>query len=161
MRISFRRLRESIRGLMRGLIGLFGGLAIAACQAESRPVRLGEEECAHCRMRVMTAEYAAELVTRKGRQYVFDDAVCLVSFLRAQPAVAEQAHQLLVADYNHPTHWLPVAEAAFMRSPQLRTPMNGQTAAFASNAEAQSAAHKLNPPGEILSWLNVREHLAR
>ncbi len=147
--------------LLFGSLGLLSLLTTAACAPEPRAVRLGQDECAHCRMQVATAEYAAELVTAKGRQYVFDDVICMAGFLREQPATAGTGPQVFVADFNQPAHWLAVARASFVRSPALQTPMHGQTAAFASAAEAQTAAQKLTPPGEQLTWSSLQPHLAR
>ncbi len=142
------------------LLTLIFGLLLAACQPENRPVRIGEE-CAHCRMQITAPQYAAELVTKKGRQYVFDDLSCLVRFLNEEPAIAGQAAQLLAADYRQPTRWVPVTEAAFVRSAQLRTPMNGQTVALATDTAAQTLSQQLRPAGTPLTWPQLQRELAR
>ncbi|GAA4383822.1 nitrous oxide reductase accessory protein NosL [Hymenobacter koreensis] len=130
-------------------------LGLGSCQSGPRAVRLGQDECAHCRMTVVKAEFAAQLVTGKGRQYVFDDLLCLASFLRENPEVAGPAPQLLVADFSEPATWLPVEQAQLLRSTAFRSPMNGQLAAFATAAAAQAAEGKLSQPAKIISWNDV------
>ena len=142
------------------LLSVLIGLLLAACQPDARPVRIGEE-CAHCRMQVMAPQYAAEMITKKGRQYVFDDVSCLVRFLQEDSAKAGQAAQLLVADYQAPAHWVPVAQASFVQSDQLRTPMNGQTVALATDAAARALSQQFSPAGTIMAWPQVQRELAR
>ncbi len=47
-------------------------LLLAACAPESPTIDLGRVECAHCRMNVVDARFAAALITKGGRQYSFD-----------------------------------------------------------------------------------------
>lgn len=139
---------------------LLGASFLTGCEAKPRPVRIGEE-CVHCRMQITAPQYAAELVTVKGRQYVFDDLACLLAFMGEASSIAFQDPQLLAADFRQPSRWLPVQQAVFVRSAQLRTPMNGHTVAFASATEARTTAAKLNPAGAILTWSDVRSELVR
>ncbi|GAB3319366.1 hypothetical protein GCM10027511_29890 [Hymenobacter humi] len=139
------------------LILLTAGLGLGSCQSGPRAVRLGQDECAHCRMTVVRPEFAAELVTGKGRQYVFDDLRCMANFLREHPEVAGPGPRLLVADFNEPATWLPVQDAHLVRSPAFHTPMNGQLAAFATPAAAQAAQRQLSQPHQLISWHEVAQ----
>lgn len=136
-------------------------VGLGSCQSGPRAVRLGQDECAHCRMTVVKPNFAAELVTAKGRQYVFDDLLCLANFLREHPEVAGPAPQLLVADFNEPARWLPVPQARLVRSPAFHSPMNGQLAAFATDAAAQAAQRQLSPPHQLITWHELAQQPVR
>jgi copper chaperone NosL len=106
-------------------------------------------------MTVVKPGFAAELVTDKGRQYIFDDLICMTGFLREHPEVASQTPTLLVADFMEPAKWLPVQMAQLRRSPEFHTPMNGQVAAFSTEIAAQAATRQLQQGGQMLTWNDV------
>src|SRR5690606_35879538 len=55
-------------------------LAPAACGVRPAHVHLGADECAHCRMVITDRRFAAQLLTDRGRSYLFDSIECLAAF---------------------------------------------------------------------------------
>jgi nitrous oxide reductase accessory protein NosL len=66
---------------------------------------------------------------------------------------AAETHSVWVTDLEQGDGWLRAEDAAFLRSPALRTPMGGGLAAFASAADAGAAAADLG--GVVLTWTEV------
>jgi copper chaperone NosL len=130
-------------------------LLAAACAAPTtRPLTIGFDTCAHCHMRLADLRYGAELVTRTGRVLPFDDAGCLAAFVQGDRAEATQVHSLWVSDYTRPDRLLPVEQAAFVRHPSFRTPMDHGIVALATSAAADSLLATLGG-GDRLDWSGV------
>jgi copper chaperone NosL len=88
-------------------------LALAGCApAGPRPIAYGTASCAECRMIASDARFGAELVTAKGKLYVFDSIECLAAFVRTLP---EAPRELWVSDYARPGTLVPVDSARFHR----------------------------------------------
>jgi hypothetical protein len=98
--------------------------------------------------------YAAELVLRTGKVYVFDDPGCLAAFVREGTVEAGAVHSMWVNDFLSPeAPPLRVEEAVFLRSDSLRTPMNHGFAALRPGARADSLTAALG--GTLVAWEDV------
>jgi copper chaperone NosL len=99
-------------------------LALASCQRGApAPAALDtrNDACAHCRMMVSDARFAAQLVAPREEPRFFDDVGCLRDFLAASPALPGGA-VAYVADHRTRA-WVRAAAAAYARVPGLSTPM--------------------------------------
>jgi copper chaperone NosL len=123
------------------------GLLLAGCSAGPRPIRYGEDECAHCRMRIMDARYGAEAVTTRGRQLPMDSVECLVRWIEAG---AEPARSLWVTDFRQPNRLIAAESAAYLLSEHLPSPMGAGLTAFATRAAAETSARDY--AGRVLNW---------
>jgi len=150
----------SLRSLVRGSVLLLAALLLlAACADGPRQVQVGAEECAHCRMLVSENRFASQLVTDRGRQYVFDSIECMAEFLDEGAEVSEErVGSLWVTDFTRPGEWLEAGQAHFLRSDELRSPMGMGLSAFADEAAARE--HQAEHGGEILAWTEVRSLVA-
>ena len=113
------------------MILLCGLLFTSACgQPGPKPIRLNKDACSYCKMTVTHPEFAAQIATVKGRQYVFDDLGCMVSYLKENQQ--EKGNEFYVADFLKPESFLNVNQAKIISSDSLRSPMRGNMAAFSS-----------------------------
>ena len=136
------------------------GLFLTACSDGPREVHVGEEECAHCRMLVSEERFASQLITDRGRHYVFDSIECMVEFLDENEEVTEDRIQALwVTDFPDPGAWTPVDQAWFLRSDDLRSPMGLNLSAYARAESAEDARQAFG--GEVMRWEDVRELVRR
>ena len=117
-----------------------------------RPVEIvvNEDICSLCRMAVSERRFAAEVVTEEGRVEVFDDVGCLVDWLgeNGRPAGAGT----FVVDYRT-GEWLAAEGAAYVRSPELSTPMGHGIVAFRDWGTAEAARRELG--GAVVGWEEV------
>lgn len=150
--VEFRRWRQS-RG--HALAAATAVAVAAACAGPApRAIAYGTDECAHCHMTIAEPRLAAQLVTRTGKTYVFDDPGCLADFLAAGMVDRSAIHSAWIADYTARTERLLPAEAAWLvQSDRIRTPMNNRIAAVASAAAAESLRAELG--GEVVRWAEV------
>lgn len=101
-----------------------------------RPVHLNEEACTHCKMTITEAPFIAQLTTDKGRQYVFDDLICMRDYIKDNADMKVAAGY--VADFSDPAVFVNLSEATLMQSDSLRSPMGGNVAGFAVRDSALS-----------------------
>lgn len=126
-------------------------LVLAGCgDAQPKPIRYGHDECAECKMTLVDQRYGAELVTAKGKVFKFDDLNCLLAY--EKKLASDTAPRAYVVDCNRPNHFLGSDQAVLLQHDGLRTPMGSRLAAFASEAELETARAKLGGSGKILRW---------
>ncbi len=101
---------------------------LASCSADPRPIAYGQDGCHHCKMTLMDPKFGAELVTEKGKVFVFDDVNCMMLFMDSDGA--ETYKHVLVTDYLNPGVLLDANFAFYLKSEQFKTPMASQIAAF-------------------------------
>jgi copper chaperone NosL len=110
-------------------------LAAAACTrgpARPAPVDTRNDACAHCRMAVSDARFAAQLAAPGEEPRFFDDIGCLRDFLAKGPRLPRGA-VAFVADHRT-REWVRASGALFTRQGSLETPMGSQLVAHASAA---------------------------
>jgi copper chaperone NosL len=147
--------------LILATVFLSAALLLAGCAPSGPvPIAYGEDTCALCVMTVSDERYGTELITRKGRAYMFDSVECMANFyLKQDPA---EVASMWVTDFRNPGQLLPLAHATFLRSPDLRSPMGMNLTAFGEGAEPSSLLAEYG--GEILDWegvLNVVRNAGR
>lgn len=130
-------------------------LLFGSCTSASDPsIDFGIAECAYCRMNVMDRQFGSAIVTKAGRTYAFDSPECMVQHVAEGRIAEEQVAGWWVCDHAHAGTLIDATTAHYLHSPALQSPMNGNVAAFASDADRESAwkAHA----GERLDWPAMR-----
>ena len=128
---------------------------ISACTVSPRPIEYGNEECFYCKMAIVDAQHAAELVTNKGKIYVYDAIECMVAHYN-ETSETEYSYEL-VSDYESPGTWLNAQEASYLISAQLPSPMGANLNAFANSENAN--AMQQSKPGDIFNWETLIQQL--
>lgn len=113
-------------------------------------VKLGDSVCDQCNMIISDARWATATIVQGDRgpePRLFDDFNCQVNYEVEHP----DADILARWSHGHTSgQWLRTEDATFLFSPNLRTPMGSNAAAFASRAEAESARIELS--GEVVPF---------
>ncbi|NTS42081.1 nitrous oxide reductase accessory protein NosL [Flavisolibacter sp. BT320] len=124
-----------------------------SCNTQPEPFVVGKDLCADCMMTIMEPQFGAEIITKKGRIYKFDDLHCITNYINKKKISQDEIGQALAVDYNDASRFIPVEEAAFVTSAQLKSPMNSNTAAFAGKEAASKAAGQTG--GTVKDWKTV------
>lgn len=127
-------------------------LMLAACRHQTAitppQIHYGEDVCASCRMSIDDAHFAAAMIYRTpaGSQKIalFDDIGCMLAWQREHST--DQTIAVFVHDYKT-RQWIKAAEAWYVRSSAIETPMGWGIAAGASQTDAEQAvpSTKLKP----------------
>jgi copper chaperone NosL len=68
-------------------------LAMLACATPGPgAIHYDTHACDHCRMTIADPKFAAQLVTRTGKIYRFDDPACLASFVQSRQVAERDTH---------------------------------------------------------------------
>jgi copper chaperone NosL len=102
------------------------------CAASVAPaaIRPGEDSCAHCRMTLVSARTAAQIVAPGDEPVIFDDLGCLRDYLNGHELRADA--RVYVADHRTGA-WLNAASAVITRT-AIATPMSSGLLAHADAA---------------------------
>ena len=70
------------------------GLLMASCAPKAEPIDYGKEECAFCKMTIVSPQFASEVVTQKSKAFKYDAVECML-----QAPQEDQVALHLVCDY--------------------------------------------------------------
>jgi copper chaperone NosL len=139
------------------LLYLTGLLWLSSCSSGPEPFAFGKDLCHTCKMGIIDPKFGAELITKKGKIYKFDDVSCLDHYLRSNATEQSDISQLLVINFEKENDFLPIDQAVFILGPAVKSPMGSHAAAFTNREQAEKTNTRLQ--GELLSWKEVAAKL--
>jgi copper chaperone NosL len=125
-------------------------ISITSCNTEPEPLKVGLDHCYFCKMTISDARFGAEIVTKKGKVYKFDDAQCALDYLKTKDLTAAEIKNIYISNYSGSHQLLDVNTALLLKAEELRSPMGGNVAAF-DNKDSQQAVQK-RFPGTVMMW---------
>lgn len=123
---------------------------VTSCNTQPEPFAIGKDLCEDCKMTIMEPQFGAEIITNKGRIFKFDDLHCVVNYINKGKITQSDIKQTVAVDYNNASQFVDVSEAMFVTSEQLKSPMNSNTAAFATREAADKIAAQTG--GAVKDW---------
>ncbi len=105
-------------------------IILTSCSAETEPINYGKDNCSFCKMTIMDNKFGSELVTKKGKIFKFDDISCMYNYLKVNNMNENYFNYMVVNQFEKPHEFLDVKKVIFITSPQFKSPMMGNTAAF-------------------------------
>lgn len=130
-------------------------LSLSGCSTAPQPIRVGVDNCDFCKMTVSDNRFGAEIVTKKSKIYKFDDEHCIIGFLTAKKIEPQQIAGIYFVNFNSPHELINVDQVHFLQSPKLKSPMNGNIAAFNSEDSLVNILPLF--PGNKISWENLQK----
>ncbi len=128
---------------------------LSSCSTSPKPIDFDVDNCDFCQMTISDQRFGAELVTKKGRIYKFDDLHCLKGFLNEKEVKAEDVASNWVVDFAQPSVLIAITESFFVQNEQFKSPMGSNIAAF-SHADS-AKAFQTNYSGTEIKWENYLE----
>lgn len=135
-------------------------LFIAGCNPQPEKIAFGKDSCVECKMTIMDPKFGAEIVTKKGKVYKFDDVHCIATFMERRGVEMGDIHQTLFVDYNNNSEFIKVSDAEFVVSSQLKSPMGGNAVAFKNKEEAEQKATEI-PGSKVTNWATLYNILVK
>jgi copper chaperone NosL len=132
-------------------------IIIISCDIKPEPIQYGHDECSFCKMTIVDKAHAAQLVTKKGKQFKYDAIECLVWNVNEVPGLAEESI-LLVADYLSPGTMLPAEQAGYIVSPRIKSPMGANLSAVANEQKVDSLI--ISYGGDKFNWSQLLAFLS-
>lgn len=130
---------------------------LLSCASEPEPIQYGADNCYFCKMGIADSRFGAEIVTRKGKVYKFDDTGCMVRFIKSGEVHEKEYAHTLVTNYEKPNELLDTKTTFFVQSPEIRSPMNFHTAAFVSREAAENFMRQM--AGSLKTWNEILKEM--
>ena len=103
----------------------------------------------------MDERFGAQVVTDKGRVFMFDDVNCMVMFMEEEENQRHNYAYEMVVDYSNPGELLDVRYTFFLKSDDIRTPMNSKVIALPDQETRDQFNEKLDH-SIYLGWGEIK-----
>lgn len=132
------------------VIGIISASVLTGCSSAPQAIRVGQDNCSFCKMKITDNRFGAEVVTQKHKVYKFDDTHCVMAFIRSGNVTEAATGTVYFTNFNEPHQLIKAGQAYFLQSASLKSPMNGNIAAF----ETEAGVVKMLPVfgGNKISW---------
>jgi copper chaperone NosL len=151
--ITWKRNRKKIITLPQFLLILILLTFVTSCNTAAEPIKLGSDNCYFCKMTISDPRYGAEIVTKKGRVYKFDDTHCLIACLKTKELSGNDIQNTYLTNFSNGHQLLHTTEALLLQSNDLREPMGGNIAAFKELDSLQQTQKQY--PGTRINWNEI------
>ena len=91
------------------------GLLMASCAPKAEPIDYGKEECAFCKMTIVSPQFASEVVTQKSKAFKYDAVECML-----QAPQEDQVALHLVCDYLKEGNLIDATKATYLISKEKK-----------------------------------------
>ncbi len=147
--MAARKLKKNLRPVTVAIPILLMFFLIG-CNTNPEPIKVGTDTCYYCKMTITDARFGAELVTKKSKLYKFDDVHCVLSFLQAKTVEENNISGIYLTDFSNGNQLVKATDALLLQSEDLRSPMNGNVAAFSSKDSMKKIMEKYK--GRQTTW---------
>jgi copper chaperone NosL len=133
---------------------LFCSILFISCNNnEAQPIKLNTDKCDFCEMTISNGRLGAEIITKKGRAYKFDDINCFKAYIRGNVKVTIAS--FFINDYTKSNVLIDATKAFYVTSESIKSPMGGNTAAFKTKDVALDFANKNN--SIVKTWEEINQ----
>jgi len=130
-------------------------VTLGSCSTQPQPLRLGKDNCDQCKMTISDQRFGAEIVSKKGKVFKFDDSHCVLAYLNEKKIDKDQVAGIYFTHFLSPHELLNATQTYFLQSPALKSPMNGNVAAFANEDSLHTMISKYY--GNKISWEDLQK----
>jgi copper chaperone NosL len=128
-----------------------------SCNTSPQAIKPGVDACSFCKMTIADNRFGAEIITKKGKVYKFDDMHCLLGFRKANTINNNDIKTTYLINFDEPHNFIEAPKAFLLKSNELRSPMGGNIASFSNENKLKEGIQKFK--GEQVAWeALVNEH---
>ncbi|MGB0849689.1 MAG: nitrous oxide reductase accessory protein NosL [Bacteroidia bacterium] len=126
---------------------------MASCSMEPKEIDYGRDACSYCKMNIVDQQHAAEIVTKKGKVYVYDAIECMLN--DDENSGAESVGLYLVMDYNNPNTFIDAKTSYYLISENVPSPMGAFLSALKSEGDAIKMQQEKG--GKTYNWESIQK----
>lgn len=152
--LNWKNKKKIVKGSLANKAVLLLTIVLASsCNNGPKAIKMGVDACYFCKMTISDARFGAEIVTKKGRTYLFDDSYCLLNYLKTKDITDHEIEEIYISDFvgSHPL--IKIKEAQLLQNNEIRGPMGGNIAAF-SNIDSLKKV-TLTIGGSAINWQSL------
>lgn len=103
---------------------------MTSCSKEVSTIEYGSDQCEHCKMSLTDKKYGALIFTKKGKNHKFDAAECMLDYVKEGKINEKEIDKYFVINLTEPGVLTDAAEATYLISPELSSPMGENISSF-------------------------------
>jgi copper chaperone NosL len=149
-----RKLKRS-PGAAKAVAAMISLLLLNSCTSGPEALKIGKDNCSFCKMTISDNRYGAELITRKGKVYKFDDSHCLLSFIQSKTVEKKDISAVYFTDFTGKHTLIKAGEVFLLQSDFFSGPMNGNMAAFSNTDSMKKMAQQYK--GNVVTWKQLNQ----
>ncbi len=142
--IEWKRFKVSRKTFSTALPLLLLPALLNSCSAKPEAIVTGTDNCYFCKMTITDARYGAEMLTKKGKVYKFDDLHCLLAFKKAGMIDEGLVKDIYLVDFAGDHGLIKNTDGFLLRGDGIHGPMNGNVIAFKSRDSLKKLAPAFN-----------------
>jgi copper chaperone NosL len=127
--INWRKHRK--KNVIAPVLLVLGSFSLFSCTSAPEKLNFNKDDCNYCGMKLVDNRYGSLLVTSKGKTLKFDDINCMLNY-KNENSGTENPSKILVIDFSQPGVLIDATKALYLKNDELKSPMGGNAAAFAS-----------------------------
>ena len=127
-------------------------MGLSSCDSGPQPITLGKDACTYCKMSIADNHFGAEIITKKGKVYKFDDTHCILAFMKENTINNNDIKETWLVNYAEPHNFIAAEKATLLESSELHSPMGGNAAAFENKEKLEEISNKLQGDKKIITW---------
>ena len=125
-----------------------------SCNVSPKPIDYGSDGCHFCKMTIVDNVHAAEIITKKGKVYMFDATECMINFMNEFDT--SEIALYLCNNYTVPENLIDATKATFLISENISSPMGAFLSAFEDRADAEKI--QVEKTGALYTWDELLIH---
>jgi copper chaperone NosL len=126
------------------------------CSTGPEPIRYGKDGCVACKMTLTDKRFGAEIVTQKGKVFIFDDLNCLTGYLNAGTVAEKDIAQIVIVDFKNTGAFVDVQKSFFLQNDAIKSPMRGDVASFSTPQDRDAVKAEIGGGAEM-NWEAVQK----
>lgn len=147
-KIQYSRVNKTL-----GVVIVFFSFGLMSCNVGPQPIKIGVDACSFCKMSIADHRFGAEIITKKGKIFKFDDIHCLVEFRKSKVIDNKDIKETFLVRFNEPYTLTEASQLLLWKSNDFRSPMGGNIAGFTDENKLNEAAERFK--GEKVSLESV------
>lgn len=142
---------------MRLYIASILSIVLLSCSISPKEINYGSDACHSCKMNIVSQQHAAQIVTSKGKVYLYDAIECMIQDLEEREK--QKIEYYLVCDFQKPSQLIEAKEAKYLICPALPSPMGANLSAFKNKDEISNIQEANNC--KTYGWKEIKEVIAK
>lgn len=119
-----------------------------------QPIKVNLDNCDYCNMMITDLRFTCEVITSKGKVFMFDDLGCLVKFKKENHEKLN-TENIYISDFLRPYKLTKASLVFFVSGGKIQSPMRGNTIGFSSKDSALIYLNSMNAKSVSLNNLNL------
>ena len=158
--LKYKKQEKSVESIMNStgtkkvaFAGIIALLIMTSCSTGPQTIYYGEENCHFCQMTIVDQQYAAQILTHKGKDYNFDAIECMLHFEEEGEIDKNNIAHRYVNTFDQPGILTKTENVTFIQTAELPSPMGMNLTAFSEGKNIPTVGNNMKK----FSWAELND----